>query len=685
MKMLTEQKGVALLEVVIALFVVGFGLVAIAMFSNGLFTESGQVKARTEALQYAQEEIEQVRNTAETDPTGIVAISTAPAPRSVTGTNAVFTITRSVNVVTDPGYVEVVATVSWTDQDGGQSVSLNGIVTASDADAVGGLVAGSLKGGGFVDDPQGTAKYITGETITSLGLSDDVTLDLENIPDGSSVYKKDETFYLVDEDENVLLSNKDSFNLVIGRVAVEAGHSVAEADIEVVPSDTGVCRKTLAFDADTSSWETDMTTIYSVDDGGSRALSEAPGTGPSTEIASFFEYTCFFGSGWYGSIGVLRDDTANSNDATCGGDPNVGGDDGTDVSRHPQLMATRAYRGFTPQIDIDTNAPYIDANNNWIYLSTGMVAGHVYGKTSNSDADVNTHDFLLTRISGTKTDAHCHNKLVGSDLDADLTADLSYFKNNSGSFVCLVDADLNANCPDVIPLGLGEQVTATATQYTGTITADEELDTAQISGLAVAISQGGACSIGTWALDTDTGNYMSRWTCDIYHYSQTDDSGTTILTDSWAGQVSLSSSADNVADGGDFTQLNICSVSRYNSTFSVDTTDTGINFDVSPDSCATSTVTIAGSVESVNKTKTIDLTGYFVEAVDGGTSINCGSLVTMYPESSYGFSCELPAGFTGTISINDMPAKHRVKTDLDYSGLTNGVVDNLTGQIIQIQ
>ncbi len=37
MKIQTYQRGVALLEVVIALFVVGFGLVAVAMFSNGLF------------------------------------------------------------------------------------------------------------------------------------------------------------------------------------------------------------------------------------------------------------------------------------------------------------------------------------------------------------------------------------------------------------------------------------------------------------------------------------------------------------------------------------------------------------------------------------------------------------------------------------------------------------------------
>ena len=66
-----------------------------------------------------------------------------------------------------------------------------------------------------------------------------------------------------------------------------------------------------------------------------------------THLYTYFTYTCFFGTGWYGNIGIVRSDTASINDRSCGGDPEES-DAGTAVSRHPQLMATRIFRGYTP-------------------------------------------------------------------------------------------------------------------------------------------------------------------------------------------------------------------------------------------------------------------------------------------------------------------------------------------------
>lgn len=114
---LFNQKGIGLIEVLIALLVVSLGLLALASFQGSLLKASGSNKARAEAIGIAQQEIELIRYAA-TRSDDYLLIPTNPAPKTVTGTNAEFNVA---SVASDPAVsniINVVVTVAWTDASG---------------------------------------------------------------------------------------------------------------------------------------------------------------------------------------------------------------------------------------------------------------------------------------------------------------------------------------------------------------------------------------------------------------------------------------------------------------------------------------------------------------------------------------------------------------------------------------
>ncbi|WP_432471150.1 type IV pilus modification PilV family protein [Amphritea sp. HPY] len=698
MKIQTQQRGVALLEVVIALFVVGFGLVAVAMFSNGLFSESGQVKSKTEALQLAQQKIEELRDEADTGGLGSLNNDTD----TLSGTNANYSLASSLTFVpntVDPEYAKVQVVVSWDDKQGSQSVSLNSFVSAIDADALSGLIAGSLQGGGLAETPDGSAEYGSGEVIDTTGF-DDVTAT-PAIAGGTKLYKDGDEYILTTHDSKELLTNRSGmFSRVLGRVYIDAAMSVSESDIEIVPSDTGVCRKTLIQVPDTSPAEyaTELNEVHYIDGG----LATNPET-DGTLLYSYFSYTCYFGSGWYGNIGVLRSDNPNTNDRSCGGDP-LKSDDGTDASRHPQLMATRTYRGFTPQVDSDDfdsdgdlEEPAIDANGNRIYLSSGMVASALYGDTSGASQDTFTHDFLLTNITGTVADSDCEPKLEGSDHESALAgASDQEFELNNGSFVCVLDDTGESNCPDVLPSGLGTQVTGTEYEVRGGMTMSEDsvLSAAEIAAMSLVTSQGVACDI-----NYDDSDDSISWTCPVF-----------LAGSQWSGNLKLSTEDTN-EDPDITTEVNICSVDSFN--LILDTAEAGtadvtgdpayfdssLAFAVEPPgtNCSGDGGTIqyyvVGTVENSNRTAAVDLSGAEVKAYTSGDSVSesatCRSslgTLTGYRDGGHiaEYVCLVDSGFNGYITLDSVPNGVRVKNGYpDFS--RSPVISDESGQTIQVQ
>ncbi|MEH6576696.1 MAG: hypothetical protein V7731_06415 [Amphritea sp.] len=639
-----RQQGIALVEVIIALFVMGFGLVALAMFSNGLFAESGQVKAKTEALQLAQQEIEQLREEAASS--GLSTIN-GDGGSSITGVNASYTLVSTLAFVpdaTDPEHATINVVVNWTDKQGNQSVSLNSFIAASDADALGGLVAGGLEGGGLVDSPDGSATYGEDGEVVS-GDATPISGDNE-IPEGTKLYEDGDVYKLTDEEGNVLLKNSsDNFSRVTGRVYIDVGY-LDESVVQVIPSDTGVCRKTLKTETTTTTVDGEAVTVttFPTDVREVNALD-------SSLLYTYFTYTCFFGSGWYGNIGIVRSDTAHTNDRSCGGDPEES-DDGTDLSRHPQLMATRTFRGYTPQIDIATNQPLIDNNNNRIYLSGGTLSGATYGDTSRN---TDTYDYLLTEITGTVTDSDCQPELALSGN--------TEFNNNTGIFVCLETTD-GFNCPDTLPTDLGTAVAGEDYSISGSIGVGGS-STAVLADLSLTTSQGVACTI----TENDADNDLA-WSCSIY-----------VAGSQWSGDVALSLSGES---------MNICSVDSYN--YQLDVVDNSVTapayaFRIADsDTCSGETqYSISGTVENMNQNTAIDLSGI---SVIGDANVTCSATLGTLSAASDNaniaeFSCYVPAGYTSSITLNGIPTGHRIAQDLDYSGST--VISDLTGQTIQVR
>lgn len=157
-----RQRGFTLLEALIALVVMAFGMLAIAGLQTTLSRNSDVAKQRSEAVRLAQAKLEQLRafdgilaasGVAFSYATGVVS-SAASTPETISaGTNTTFTRTwtvRRANGLTEstPDDLEkwVNVTVSWTDRTGEpQRVTLNSVIARNDPLALKGLVAGQAR------------------------------------------------------------------------------------------------------------------------------------------------------------------------------------------------------------------------------------------------------------------------------------------------------------------------------------------------------------------------------------------------------------------------------------------------------------------------------------------------------------------------------------------------------------
>jgi type II secretory pathway pseudopilin PulG len=659
MNPLYKARGVGLIEVLVALFVLGFGLLSLAMFGNGLFAESGQVKARTEALQLAQQRIEQYRDAATSAGLDTIASETE---NNVSGVNATYTIVSTVGFqpsATSPTHATLTVAVSWSDKEGSHSVSLNSLVAAPEPSALGSLVADGLDGGGFVETPFGSARYGEGETYTldpNSGASD---LSNSYGVTGTNVYLDEPQYILTDKDDKVLLYSQTLFSTVTGRVYMTADLSATyESTVKVTPNDFAVCPKHLLItdnEDGTQDISTDIREIRLID---GVAEDFAQGESSSgTLIYRYFTYTCFFGTGWRGNIAALDSDGQALSDEVCLGSPTES-DDGTMESRHVQLANLRYYRGYSPAYTLVTAddgtvslSPSIDENGTRKYTSAGMVEADVYGDTSRVSVDAPyTHDFVVADLRGSVTVDDCVTEMSA--------AGTVLFANNQGSFVCLYDEDGNKNCPanqDLIsnssaPLEVSPSVVS------GTILVTDG-STVSVDDLSMTTSQAVDCTI-----TVEDATKLS-WACNVY-----------MPPGGWSGAVSLSSAS-----------LNICSADSFGLYDLTETYAVSEPFKLAS-SCdsATSSYNVSGVVRNTSQSKTRDLSGITVVT---STGISCsGSLGVLdtakTADNEASFSCTVPANFNGSITLDSVPSHMRVVTPVDLSG--SPVTGNVTGLVIEI-
>jgi len=153
-----QQIGFSIVEALIALAIMGFGILGLAGLQAALSRNSDVAKQRTEAMRIAQEKIEQFRSLTGITATAIVAsqtVASAPwnndwngnwntlssgsdVPSNNITTNAVYTRTWTLsNNASDPAMLDLTVNVVWSDRAGETvNVSLSTILAKSNpADA----------------------------------------------------------------------------------------------------------------------------------------------------------------------------------------------------------------------------------------------------------------------------------------------------------------------------------------------------------------------------------------------------------------------------------------------------------------------------------------------------------------------------------------------------------------------
>lgn len=106
-----KQKGVGLIEALIAALMVAVGLMALTAMQGGLMHSSGENKTRSEAVKLAESKLEELRNNI--SKANYDDIASSAADESINGSNSTFTRSWTVTDAVNPERKNVNVQVSW--------------------------------------------------------------------------------------------------------------------------------------------------------------------------------------------------------------------------------------------------------------------------------------------------------------------------------------------------------------------------------------------------------------------------------------------------------------------------------------------------------------------------------------------------------------------------------------------
>lgn len=121
-----KQKGIGLIEVLIATVVIAVGLLAVASLQGNFMSSSGTTKTSAQAIKLAEAKVEEFRNNSALS--GFTAL--ASGTDTIAGSNATFTrtwtVTNLTNVdgTTDPTRKRILVNVTWPPATANESVNL---------------------------------------------------------------------------------------------------------------------------------------------------------------------------------------------------------------------------------------------------------------------------------------------------------------------------------------------------------------------------------------------------------------------------------------------------------------------------------------------------------------------------------------------------------------------------------
>jgi type II secretory pathway pseudopilin PulG len=490
----SRRCGFVLIEALIALLIVSFGLLAVSKLQVLSTSGAGEAKSRSEAMALSQKKLEEVRNILVK--AGFTGAPLNTGSATVTGTNATYAMAWTVstpNAGLEQRLLQL--TTTWTDRfNVQQRLDLNSLIAWDDPGAQAKLNAPPSHS---LISPTGDAQR--GPIPRHI---DCTAVPCTVHPDGTRLHVDNGlTTYLLTSagDEILHLKPKDgvvqSFTTITGKIFFDqnAGNNAIpnSNNVRVRLSSEGEC----IFDNSVSAVNANGTVT-----GGINSY-------------KYFIYTCYVGPGWYGNVGVVVDDSVggNAGDPTiCVGDPAFHGgvSDSTLISAHPLESGTRSYRGFKGTAGA--------------YLSTGMASGGKYGKsyvlsgstmvldvnnghpfdgrpipsaypsyypavTAGSATDYFEQNFLVTHITGNGT---CTAKMAGG-----------VFARNAGKYFCISpDNDIADDaCPAIWP-GFESEVGSG-----GTITYVLMVSTAGNGTGSVSSSPAGiSCGANCWQFASGT-------------------------------------------------------------------------------------------------------------------------------------------------------------------------------------
>ncbi|WP_372922081.1 prepilin-type N-terminal cleavage/methylation domain-containing protein, partial [Roseovarius sp.] len=332
-----RQIGITLIEALIALAVISLGVLAIAKLYGDLIASTAESKARTEAVQVAEQRVDRLRAAMERGE--FEALANTGSDTHV-GTNATFQIepTFEWDDVDDQNRLDVLMTVEWDDARGDtQRVNVSSSIAWMDPRTVTNISKGRLSTG---DDPiaRPTGRATTGddgrgvfqgELDDAADLSDQERDTLDSLANriGVEIREQDGSFQVLSDGEPVLTTRNAHLGSISGRVFMDSDSAGNDPDNWfILSSDAAFCDTNF----DTSDGES---VPFEIDN--------------STDGVEYFEYVCFFGLGWYGNIGVVTE-AGNLSSTVCVGDPeprpSLGYDDWDSVEA--QWSPIRRYRGF---------------------------------------------------------------------------------------------------------------------------------------------------------------------------------------------------------------------------------------------------------------------------------------------------------------------------------------------------
>ncbi|MFN3812108.1 MAG: prepilin-type N-terminal cleavage/methylation domain-containing protein [Roseateles asaccharophilus] len=148
--LMRRQRGVTLIEAMVSLLVMAFGMVALIGLQGTMRNSADLARQRTEAVRLAQQEMETLRAYSLLQASGNaedrrraytqIVSEAARANAGDTIANASFTLTRNVSATPDGLGVAVAVQVSWQDRVGQeQQIQLDSVITRSDPRLAGAL------------------------------------------------------------------------------------------------------------------------------------------------------------------------------------------------------------------------------------------------------------------------------------------------------------------------------------------------------------------------------------------------------------------------------------------------------------------------------------------------------------------------------------------------------------------